>query len=329
MVLKPFGCNIKLKALNAERAGAHLAIIPSASLANDNELISAVYNLNNINTDIPTIIIQQSEIDLLKSKYLKSKEILLKFQMPIPRTDRVVLDFFIVPTDTKFYSFVRSFHNYAVKFENNIDINFNFLKYNDESDANMDKITRIVNCLAYAVLFDILGTFSEFCVQKGMITPACLQDQVDAVENKYIASARKCVQRNDPLPFLSMSSIHNAVQTKASYIHVNGKTFHGSMKPENLFEAVCGAFTHAPEYCLYINNKYTPNSHFHDIKYNVKKDRILTILCNIALALVLLTMAGISLYLIYEKLYKQLLEIKTSEIVKQSVIDYQSFRNNE
>lgn len=329
MVLKSGNCNIKLKALNAERAGAHLAIISSATEETTNELLAGVYNLNNINTDIPTIVVLQAEVDTLKAKYLKSKEILMKFQMPIPRSDRVVLDFFIIPTDNKMYSFVRSFKTYAIKFEDNLDINFNFLKSNDQTDAELDKIIRMINCLAYAVLFDILGTFNEFCVQKGKITSGCLQDQIDAVENKYIAAARKCVQKNSHMPFLDMTEMHNAIQTKQSYIHINGKNFHGSMKAENLFEAVCGGFTHAPEYCVYINNRYTPNTHYHDIKFNVKRDRILTILINIIFALVLLTMVGISLYLIYEKLYKQLLEVKTSEIVKQSVIDYQSLKNND
>jgi hypothetical protein len=62
---------------------------------------------------------------------------------------------------------------------------------------------------------------------------------------------------------------------------------------------------------------------------SAKKTRVITFLVNIALALFLLLIAAISMYLIYEKLYKQLLEVRTAEIVRQSVIDYQSIKNNE
>lgn len=306
-----------------------MVIIISDSEAATNEMLSSLNSMPQLNSDIPTLIISKTEIDVLYKNSLKSKEILLKFQMPIPRTDHVTLDFYIVPTDTKTYAFIRSFQDYAVKFENNLRTNFNFLKANDSNDANLDKITRIVNCLSYAILFDVLGNFSEFCVSKGNITPACLQDQIDAMENKYIAQARRCVQKNEPIAFLSQTHLHNSSGTKKSYVYVNGKNFHGSWKADNLFEAVCGGFTHAPEYCVYINNKYTPNTHYHDIKYRVKKDRIITILSNIAVALFLLILAGVCLFLIYEKVYKQMLEVKTGEIVRQSVIDYETIRNNE
>ena len=321
---------MKVKAINAERAGAHLVIVVSDSDVSTNEMLSNANNLSQLNSDIPTLIISKSEGELLQKNYRKSKEILLKFQMPIPRSQQVTLDFYIVPTDTKAYSLIRSFQDYAVKFENNLQTNFNFLKANDPNDANLDKITRIVNCLNYAILFDVLGNFSEFCVNKGVVSPECLQDQIDAMENKYIAQARRCVQRNEPIAFLSQTHLHNSVgKNRRSYVYINGKNFHGSWKAENLFEAVCGGFTHAPEYCVYINNKYTPNTHYHDIKYRVKKDRIITILSNVAIALFLLILAAISLFLIYEKIYKQMLEVKTGEIVRQSVIEYQTIRNNE
>ena len=306
-----------------------MAIIVSDSEAATNEMLSSLNSMPQLNSDISTLIIYKTEIDVLYKNYLKSKEILLKFQMPIPRTDHVTLDFYIVPTDTKTYGFIRSFQDYAVKFENSLRTNFNFLKANDSNDSNLDKITRIVNCLSYAILFDVLGNFNEFCVSKGNITPDCLQDQIDAMENKYIAQARRCVQKNEPIAFLSQTHLHNSSGSKKSYVYVNGKNFHGSWKADNLFEAVCGGFTHAPEYCVYINNKYSPNTHYHDIKYRVKKDRIITILSNIAVALFLLILSGVCLFFIYEKVYKQMLEVKTGEIVRQSVIDYETIRNNE
>lgn len=330
MVLKAGGCNLKLKAINAERAGAHLLIVTTDSETVSTQLLSDVNAMSHVTSDIPTLLIANAEIELLTKNYLKSKQILLKFQMPIPRSDYVTVDFYIVPSDSKMYQFLQSFEEYAVKFENKLKVNFNFLKSNNENDANVDKITRIVNCLSYMVLFDVLGTFNEFCVTKGMVTPECLQEQIDAVENKYIAQARRCVQKNEPIKFLEETTLHNnAVGNKKSYVYINGKSFHGTFRADNLFEAICGGFTHAPEYCVFVNNRYTPNTHYHDIKYKVKKDRWITIIVNICLALFLFFLAGISLRLIYDKIYQQILDVKTSEIVRQSVIDYQTIRNNE
>ncbi len=330
MVLKAGGCNIKLKALNAEKAGAHLVIIVAEDSAIADDLISASHSVSQMNSEIPTLVVLKDEIAPLQAKYLKSKEVLLKFQMPLPRTDHVTLDFYLMPNDTKLLSFIRSFGDYVSKFEGNLRTNFYFLKAGDQNDENLDKMTRIVNCLSSVVVFDIMGSFGDFCAAKQMLTPQCLQDQVDAVENKFIAEARRCVQRNEPLTYLSEATLHNANGPfKKSYIYVNGRAFYGSLKPENLFEAVCGGFTHAPPYCVYLNNKYTPNTHYHSIRMSAKKTRVITFLVNIALALFLLLIAAISMYLIYEKLYKQLLEVRTAEIVRQSVIDYQSIKNNE
>lgn len=330
MIMKAGGCNIKLKALNAEKAGAHLAIVVAEDDTEADQLINNSNSLSQLSSDIPTLITTKAEISALQSKYLKSKEILMKFQMPLPRHSHVTLDFYVVPNDSRFYSFIRTFEDYASKFEGNLDTHIYLLKAGDENDALLDKMTRMFNCLNSVVFFEIIGSFNEFCVSKALFTPECLQTQIDAVENKYIAEARRCVQKNQPIQYLNEMNMHNNKgYNKRSYVYINGKEFIGSLKADNLFEAVCGGFTHAPEYCVYLNNRYTPNTHYHEIKYNVKRTRLITILANIALAIFLLLVAGISMFLIYEKLYKQMLEVRTHEIVRQSVIDYQSIKNNE
>lgn len=330
MVVKAGGCNIQLKALNAEKAGAHLLLVVAEDATDADELLSAANTSTQVNSDIPTLVVLKEEMAPLQAKYLKSKEILLKFQMPIPRADQVTLDFYVLPSDLKTLSFIRSFGEYAAKFEDDLRTHVYFLKAGDTNDESLDKMTRMSNCLNSVVFYDIMGSYADFCAAKTTMTPQCLQDQIDAVENKYIAEARRCVQRNEPLPYLAQTALHNAYGPfKKSYIYVNGHSFYGSLKPENLFEAVCGGFTHAPAYCVYLNNKYTPNTHYHAVRLSVKRNRILTVLINIVLALFLLLVAAISMYLIYEKLYKQLLEVRTAEIVRQSVIDYQSIKNNE
>lgn len=330
MVIRAGGCNIQLKTLNAEKAGAHLVLILAENDAEADGLIAATHSSGQINSEIPTLVVVRTELAPLQAKYLKSKEILLKFQMPIPRSDHVTVDFYVLPSDVRLLAFIRSFGDYASKFEDDLRTHVYFLKSGDTNDATFDQMTRVVNCLNAAVVYDIIGNYGDFCANKSVLTTQCLQDQIDAVENKYIAEARRCVQRNDPLPYLSQTNLHNANGPfKKSYVYVNGRAFFGSLKPENLFEAVCGGFTHAPAYCVYLNNKYTPNTHYHTVRLNARKTRLITVLINIVLALFLLLVAAISMYLIYEKLYKQLLEVRTAEIVRQSVIDYESIKNNE
>ena len=42
-----------------------------------------------------------------------------------------------------------------------------------------------------------------------------------------------------------------------SHIMINSILYHGSIKPENVFEAICGAFIRSPESCLFLNNKFS------------------------------------------------------------------------
>lgn len=59
-------CNIKLKALNAENAGAHLLIISNTVNNDADGLIDDSYDTSTISVSIPTIIISKADADRLK-----------------------------------------------------------------------------------------------------------------------------------------------------------------------------------------------------------------------------------------------------------------------
>ena len=330
MVIKPGGCNIKLKAMNAQRAGAEMLIISVDSEQMKNELINSANGVNSINIDIPTLMVNKEIVEKLRQRVFKSKSVKMKFQMPLPTQDIVDLQFFVVPTDSRMLSMIASFDSYFFKFENKVNLSVYFLKSSDSNDDNIDQITRSVKCLDHKILFEVLKGFSEFCVKRSNSSPDCLQNQINGQENKYVLEHRRCLQAKEDLSLFYDAMVHNNKGFgKGSYIYINSKGFHGSMKPDNLFEAVCNGFTHSPNYCLYLNNKYTPNTHYHPILATTKKNRIVTIVLNVMLSLFLLTLAAASLFIIYQKLYKQMLEVKTAEMIRQSVIDYQSLKNNE
>lgn len=316
--------------MNSQRAGAEMLIISADSEQMKNELISSANGVNLLNIDIPTLIISRDVTEKLKQKTLNSKSLQMKFKMPLPTQDIVDLQFFVVPNDSRMLSLVASFENYYFIFENKVDLNVIFLKASDSNDEQIDQITRSVKCLDRKILFDVLRGFIEFCVKKSTFSAECLQTQLSGEENKYVLKHKRCLQEKEDLSRFYNSMVHNnANSNKSSYIYINSNNFYGSMRPENIFEAVCNGFTHSPESCLYLNNKYTPNAHYHPIVATAKKNRIMTIVVNVLLSLFLLSIAAASMFIIYEKLYKQMLEVKTAEMIRQSVIDYQSLKNNE
>lgn len=55
-----------------------------------------------------------------------------------------------------------------------------------------------------------------------------------------------------------------------THIMINGMTYHGTIKPEFVFEAICGAFTESPKSCLFLNNNYSVFLNYDDYKRSSK-----------------------------------------------------------
>ena len=97
------------------------------------------------------------------------------------------------------------------------------------------------------------------------------------------------------------------MQGSKSHLLINGKTFHGSVNPEAVFEAICGAYASSPKSCLFLNNKYSVFMKYSEYKRNAGKHKFLIHFVIMSLTLFLLTMAGIAINLAYEKIYKRFL----------------------
>ena len=113
-----------------------------------------------------------------------------------------------------------------------------------------------------------------------------------------------------------------------SFLTINQKTYFGSIKPENVFEAICGAYLSSPDSCLFLNNKYSVFIHYQEYKRKVKKYKFWVYFFNIFALIMLLTLSGIAIYLLYNKIYSRFLAQNVATIVRESMSNYHSLKDN-
>ncbi len=319
---------MKLKALNAENAGAHLLIVSATGAISQKNLLDASYDLASMNVDIPTVVVTPDVAAKLTTMSKKSGEILLKFQMPIPQSNQVVLDVNIVLSDSRIYGFLRSFKTYALHFEHHLDVSFSFFKETSNQD-DLAKLQIMANCMDFENVFDMLGSFKEFCVQKNTITPDCMRSIAQSFDAKDFMKFEQCYKRKVGDIENVKNKMKPATSSTHSYLAVNNMLYQGSLKPENVFEAVCGAFTKSPDYCLFLNNKYTANVQYHGIREKSKHHKFWVLFANIVFSVLILSLAGVALVVIFRKIYQRVLNERIADMVRESVINYRSLKNNE
>jgi len=110
---------------------------------------------------------------------------------------------------------------------------------------------------------------------------------------------------------------------------INGMTYHGTIKPEFVFEAICGAFTTSPKSCLFLNNNYSVFLNYNDYKNNSNKYKFFMWWINVTILIVLISLSGVAIFLVYEKMYDRYLGENIQNIVRESVSSYESIKNNE
>lgn len=319
---------MKLKALNAENAGAHLLIVSANDKLSAKDLIENSYDFTSMNIEIPTAVISPENASKLQSLIRKSGDVYLKFQMPIPQSNQVQVAVNISRLDSKIYAFLKSFKNYALHFENHIDINFAFFKEADHQDE-VAKLQIMANCMDFENVFDMLGSFNDFCVQKKNASPECMGGIAESFDVKDYVKFEQCVNRKSKdIESVKTSMKPSSVNTH-SYLTINNMLYNGSLKAENVFEAICGGFIKSPEYCLFLNNKYTANIHFHSIRERSKRHRFFVLFVNIIISVMILSLAGVALIMIFRKIYQRVLDERVADMVRDSVINYRSLKNNE
>lgn len=95
-----------------------------------------------------------------------------------------------------------------------------------------------------------------------------------------------------------------------SHIMINNSTYHGSLRPENVFEAICGAFLSSPDSCLFLNNKYSVLLKYNQYKEQRHQKKMMIYLINVVIIILLLCIAAITLHFIYKKIYERILAEK-------------------
>jgi hypothetical protein len=88
---------------------------------------------------------------------------------------------------------------------------------------------------------------------------------------------------------------------------INENTYSGSITPENVFEAICGAFEVSPKSCLFLNNKYSVFMKYSKYRRKDRTYKFFVKSISYIVTLVLLFICGVAIYVMYEKMYNQFL----------------------
>lgn len=326
LILNSNECNIKLQSLNAENAGAKFLIIVKSENESEDEMVNKSLGSNHINVNIPTVIVQKNVGSKLMDLINETGELYLKFSMPLPKHDRVDFDAYIVKSDKQFWKFLIGFKNYALQFQEKLNLKIHIFAENDKDQDAKLELNFI--CFEKEQLFEILPLFYDNCVLKNNINDQCLTNEVKAFDKTFMHSFTQCKSINSKSLSKMKENQKDLTVEKSSFIQLNKSIYHGSLKPVNVFEAVCGGFVYSPGNCLFLNNKYVLNTNFHNIINQKKKHKTLLILASLMLTLLLLVIVGFLLCLIYNKIYQRTLKEKVSDMVRDSVVQYQSMKDN-
>lgn len=333
MVLLEAGdCNIKIKAMNAERANVELLIIIRATAQSHFDISKKTDELVNMMVDIPTITIDNNSGTRLKSMLRTEDDVFLKFAMPIPQSKNVYVDIYVHQKDEKIFSFLKNIKHQIIQFDNVVKIQFHFFKpENQDLKLTQDRASLeiMMNCLDYDAIFDSMGIYKSLCLDKQIYTSSCFEDVINTLDSKTSQDFDICKNNNLPYVNTTIKSMKVDNRNTSSFIMINGKTYHGSMKPENVFEAICGAFETSPQSCLFLNNKYSVFMHYSEYQRRGKAYRYFVYLMNFIVLVGLLALAGVAIYVLYNKIYSKFLEENVATIVKESMSNYHSIKNNE
>lgn len=315
-------CNLNVKALNAQTAGAIMVIFINHNAIDQVELINNSMDPISMKVNIPSIIVSQETGEKLQSVFKANKIVILKFKMPIPKGDKVQLNINIKLGDTKIYTFLKDFQPYLGQFGDNLSVNYLLFK-RSENDPDVPLMQMTLDCLSSENAASIMIDFGEECKEK---TIDCFNNLVQKMNKEVYEKTIKCA-KNSTLDFSNLQNIlkQETINTN-SFLLINHMIFTGSLKADNVFQAICGAFAISPDQCLYVENQYTLNNEYTNIKQSKNKKTFWILVINIAILVFLLSIAAIIMIIVFGRIYKRILEEKVSIIVKDSIVNYQTLK---
>lgn len=323
-------CSPKLIAYNAEKAGSKLLILIENKNGKENEIFKNTHAMLEIVVEIPTIIVSYKIGQKLKDLINHQGYPTLKFQMPIPQSNIVKVDFFIKMQDEKMFGFIKNINHHIIQFENKLDIIFKFARPLDIGNVKEIAVIEIMaNCLPFEESFEFLGSFYEDCIVNGKYTSDCFLSLVQSLDKNSVNKFEKCysVQKNGVLKMIK--AIKGRKADVVSHLMINNLTYHGSLKPENVFEAICGAFLTSPETCVFLNNKYSVFLGYRDYQKKSQNSKYFLYVVNFVILLILIVISSIALYIVYNKIYDRVLRENVEVIVRDHISTYHNLKTNE
>jgi len=120
----------------------------------------------------------------------------------------------------------------------------------------------------------------------------------------------------------SYKRIKNAGIYSHPSLIVNGKAVYGSLSAENAFNAVCEAFIDPPATCAYVKNKWVMNEKINEVMMSHTEKEQHFWFTNIIVLLIIFSIAGGVFYVVFKKMYKNIIATQIQGMVRESVQNY-------
>lgn len=149
----------------------------------------------------------------------------------------------------------------------------------------------------------MLELFKTECASKSVFTFGCLEQKSQLSNIEVYKKGKQCME--DKFAKLSEINEKNKIATAktTSFILINHLIFTGSLKVENLFDAVCSAFITSPDQCLFVDNKYVFNQDYQNLREATRLNRYWIIVINVIVLVVLLCLAALAMIVVFGKIY--------------------------
>lgn len=314
-------CNSRIKAINAQHAGAKMVIIADDSPTATQHDFSSSGGIVNI----PVVFISKELGQKLVDTIHKSGSILVMFEMPIPKSDQVLVEYHIDDKDTKLFQLVGAMKGYFQQFGTKVHEKIHLFRAAEE-DSDKAITQEGFSCISRDYFHDFVSLFAENCAKEYQINSGCLKKLGNHFDSSVSSSFKSCIKGIKEKNVMEGMKVRSTISK--SYISINDQIYHGSFKAENIFEAICGAFVHSPNNCLYLNNKFVANLNFLEYQKNAKTNYWRVWLLTGFGVLILLAVVGVGMNAVFRKIYAQVLSERVPEIVRESVTNYQTLKNN-
>ena len=225
-------------------------------------------------------------------------------------------------------SFIHSIKSYISQFESKVHPQFHLLRENQGTTIDKATIQVMLNCVGEENVYDVIGLYKDECIKEDDFSKNCLENLIHSLDSQTLANYKTCFKSKQS----SIKKIQTELesdQNQNTHIMINKSTYHGTIKPENVFEAICGAFNVSPKSCLFLNNNYSVFMKFDSYKKRSNSFKYFVYWINLGVLLSLLSLAGIAIYLIYDKIYNRFMGEHLQKIVRESMSSYESIKNNE